>query len=44
MDIRPGESMLVPIDGAVAWQLPEGKKPYWRGHITEICYQSASDG
>jgi hypothetical protein len=33
--------MLVPIDGEVAWLLPEGEKPYWRGHITEIHYQSA---
>jgi hypothetical protein len=28
--------MLVPIDGEVAWMLPEGEKPYWRGRITEI--------
>ena len=33
--------MLVPLDGEVAWLLPEGEKPYWRGHITEIRYQSA---
>ena len=33
--------MLVPLDGAVAWLPPEGEKPYWRGHITEIRYQSA---
>jgi len=31
----------VPLDGEVAWLLPEGEKPYWRGHITEIRYQSA---
>ena len=31
-------SMLVPLDGEVAWLLPEGAKPYWRGHITEIDY------
>jgi hypothetical protein len=30
--------MLVPLDGEVAWLLPEGEKPYWRGHITEIRY------
>jgi hypothetical protein len=30
--------MRVPLDGAVAWLLPEGEKPYWRGHITEIRY------
>jgi hypothetical protein len=33
--------MLIPLDGEVAWLLPEGEKPYWRGHITEIRYQSA---
>lgn len=33
--------MLVPLDGEVAWLLPEGPKPYWRGHITEIVYDLA---
>jgi hypothetical protein len=33
--------MLVPLDGEVAWLPPEGEKPYWRGHITEIHYRSA---
>jgi len=33
--------MLVPLDGEVAWLPPEGEKPYWRGHITEIAYQFA---
>ena len=31
--------MLVPLDGEVAWLLPEGDKPYWRGHITELDYE-----
>jgi uncharacterized protein DUF6920 len=31
--------MLVPLDGEAAWLLPEGEKPYWRGHITEISYE-----
>jgi len=30
--------MLVPLDGEVAWLLPEGRKPYWRGHIEELVY------
>jgi hypothetical protein len=25
----------------VAWLPPEGAKPYWRGHITEIRYHFA---
>jgi hypothetical protein len=33
--------MLVPIDGEVAWMLPEGEKPYFRGRITEISYEFA---
>jgi hypothetical protein len=35
------DGMRVPPDGEVAWLLPEGEKPYWRGHITEIRYESA---
>jgi hypothetical protein len=30
--------MRVPLDGEVAWLLPAGAKPYWRGHISEIVY------
>ena len=33
--------MLVPVDGEVAWVLPDGAKPYWRGHITRIEYEFA---
>jgi hypothetical protein len=33
--------MRVPLDGEVAWLLPEGEKPYWRGHTTEINYEFA---
>ena len=33
--------ILVPLDGEVAWLLPEGEKPYWRGHIDEISYEFA---
>ncbi|HSK99142.1 MAG TPA: DUF6544 family protein [Rubrobacteraceae bacterium] len=33
--------MRVPLDGEVAWLLPEGEKPYWRGHIDEISYRFA---
>lgn len=31
--------MQVPLDGEVAWLLPEGAKPYWRGRIAEIEYE-----
>jgi hypothetical protein len=33
--------MRVPLDGEVAWLLPEGDKPYWRGRITRISYEFA---
>jgi hypothetical protein len=33
--------MRVPLDGEVAWLLPEGAKPYWRGHTEEIAHELA---
>ena len=33
--------MRVPLDGEVAWMLPEGAKPYWRGAITGVRYEFA---
>lgn len=30
--------MRVPLEGEVAWLLPEGRKPYWHGRITRIDY------
>jgi len=38
-EIRDG--MLIPLDGEVAWVLPEGPKPYWRGHMHGIKYEFA---
>jgi hypothetical protein len=31
--------MRVSITGAVAWLLPEGREPYWRGTITSLAYE-----
>ncbi len=28
--------MAVPLDGEVAWMLPEGRKPYWRGSLESV--------
>lgn len=28
----------LPLDGEVAWLLPEGEQTYWRGHIEQIRY------
>jgi hypothetical protein len=33
--------MRVPLDGEVAWVLPTGPKPYWRGRITDSKYELA---
>lgn len=31
--------LLIPIDAEVAWLLPEGRQPYWRGRLTKIEYR-----
>jgi hypothetical protein len=36
------DGMLIPIDGEVAWQLPTGPLPYWRGHLSKIHYEFAN--
>jgi hypothetical protein len=36
------EGMRVPLEGEVAWLLPEGAKPYFRGRITKLSYESPS--
>ena len=35
------DGMCVPTEGEVAWVLPEGPKPYWRGRITSLRYEFA---
>lgn len=35
------DGMMVPLEGEVAWLLPEGPRPYWRGRIKEITYEFA---
>lgn len=38
-ELRGG--MRIPLEGEVAWELPEGLWPYWRGRATEITYEFA---
>ena len=38
-ELRDG--ICVPTEGEVAWVLPEGSKPYWRGRIKSIRYEFA---
>ena len=33
--------MRVPLEGEVAWLLPEGPKPYWRGRTVRLEYEFA---
>ncbi len=40
-DYRDHGGMRVPFSGEVAWLLPEGAKPYWRGTITAMSYEFA---
>lgn len=35
------DGMLIPLEGEVAWLLPDGPKPYWRGRITGLRYEFA---
>lgn len=35
------DGLRVPFDGEVAWLLPDGPRPYWRGHITRLHYERA---
>jgi hypothetical protein len=38
------DGMLIPLKGEVAWLLPEGPQPYWRGCIQRIEYEYAQAG
>lgn len=38
-DYASQNGMCVPRRGEVAWILPEGRKPYWRGRATRIGYE-----
>lgn len=38
-ELRDG--LRVPTEGEVAWILPEGRKPYWRGRVTALAYEFA---
>lgn len=40
-DYRERDGMRVPMTGEVAWLLPEGRKPYWRGTLTDLRYEYA---
>lgn len=35
------DGLRVPMDGEVSWLLPDGPRPYWRGHTTDIAFTFA---
>ena len=35
------DSVLVPIEGEVAWMPAGGERPYWRGRIRSLVYELA---
>lgn len=35
------DGMRVPMRGEVAWIAPHGRRPYWRGDVTDLRYQFA---
>jgi hypothetical protein len=35
------DGVRIPLEGEVAWLLPEGPQPYWRGEIIGVTYQPA---
>ena len=40
----PRNGMRVPSAGEVAWLLPEGRLPYWRGRVVSVAYEFADGG
>jgi hypothetical protein len=40
---RERSGLLVPTEGEVAWNLPDGDLPYWRGRLTSIEHRTAGD-
>ncbi len=36
------DGMRIPTEGEVAWELPTGPLPYWRGRMTNIAYDFAA--
>ena len=33
------DGMQIPIDGEAAWLTPQGRRPYWRGSVTDVAYE-----
>lgn len=42
-EYREHQGIWVPSAGEVAWVLPEGEKPYWRGRLESIHFEFAAE-
>lgn len=40
-DHRQVQGQVVPMQGEVAWLLPQGRQPYWRGRVTALHVEPA---
>lgn len=38
-DYVPADGMMIPTSGEVAWVLPDGRFPYWRGRLVSARYE-----
>jgi len=38
------DGFVIPLEGEVAWLLPEGRTPYWRGRVVGVTYDDPRDG
>lgn len=36
------DGLQVPLEGEVAWLLPAGRRPYWRGRVTRLAHEQAA--
>lgn len=39
LSFQEREGMRIPMEGEVAWHLPEGRFPYWKGKVMEVRYE-----
>jgi hypothetical protein len=41
-DYQWRDGLRIPLEGEVAWVLPDGPRPYWRGRVMAVRYERAS--
>jgi hypothetical protein len=38
-DYKRVDGFMIPTTGEVAWVLPEGRAPYWRGQLIDVRFE-----